>query len=881
MKHGFRKFLALAMVLVLTLALFAGCAQGEKGEKGDKGDTGAQGIQGEKGDKGDKGDTGAPGKDGADGVNGKDGADGVNGKDGIDGVNGKDGIDGVPGKDGADGADGKDGADGVNGKDGIDGADGKDGVTPQLRVNEENNLWEVSYDEGATWLSLNIPATGEKGEAGKDGIDGTNGKDGIDGAPGKDGIDGTNGKDGLDGTNGKDGVNGKDGADGVNGLSAYELYKKYHPEYGGTEEEWIAAIVSGSFTTYTVTFDLNGGEAGEDFLPTVTAYAGATIALSEPTKAGYLFAGWYTGESVNDGVFTTTDRVVSEMTLVARWNPEKMTVTFLDYYGDVIERQTVDYATAATAPAVPTTVTTDGGILHFVGWSAALDAVTEDLTVQANYSPDLYTVKFVAEGCAEIADAVVAAGLLPEKPADPEKEGSIFLGWYLDRAFDEEYAFDRALNADTTLYARFMEKGEYTLVSSAEDLIAIADDPAGTYILANDINLKGESWTPLDSFSGTLDGAGHKICNFVISESAQYVGFIRQNSGTVKDLTFDDFQFTTNRDSGSNNYIGIIAALNIGTISNCTLSNASMNVICTNPSGNNVGNYCVGTVCGQNEPNGVVENTESFVTLDVYVKAQGGYYDRYHVWRHSYANFFLGSVVGYNVGVIRDCAYIGEMIVEASGQTQSTTDALVGGIVGRQVDLGTTSRCNAEVEIYVTVDSTEVTKTHIGGLCGDNYGKISECSAIGTISQKGKCGDHSNLGGLVGRNYNGASVYACYTDVALNANDTNNCYIGGLVGYNEANASAKMSVSTGSITADALTGYGYVVGYMADGATCFKCYYSTESAITVGEEQVTEVTCTEGIGKTLAECGSRELLFETLYWDEAVWTIVDGRPTLR
>ena len=97
----------------------------------------------------------------ANGIDGKDGSSsGTNGKDGVDGKDGKDGIDGVDGKDG------KDGKDGVDGKDGIDGVDGKDGVTPQLRINATSNEWEISYDDGTTWTSLGVKATGEKGEPG-------------------------------------------------------------------------------------------------------------------------------------------------------------------------------------------------------------------------------------------------------------------------------------------------------------------------------------------------------------------------------------------------------------------------------------------------------------------------------------------------------------------------------------------------------------------------------------------------------------------------------------------------------------------------------------------------------------------------------------------
>ena len=45
------------------------------------------------------------------------------------------------------------------------GTQGAQGITPQLRINETSNEWEVSVDEGKTWKSLGVKATGEKGDA--------------------------------------------------------------------------------------------------------------------------------------------------------------------------------------------------------------------------------------------------------------------------------------------------------------------------------------------------------------------------------------------------------------------------------------------------------------------------------------------------------------------------------------------------------------------------------------------------------------------------------------------------------------------------------------------------------------------------------------------
>ena len=55
-----------------------------------------------------------------------------------------------------------------DGKDGAKGDKGDTGTTPQLKIGEDN-LWYVSYDNGETWVSLGVKATGDTGAAGEDG----------------------------------------------------------------------------------------------------------------------------------------------------------------------------------------------------------------------------------------------------------------------------------------------------------------------------------------------------------------------------------------------------------------------------------------------------------------------------------------------------------------------------------------------------------------------------------------------------------------------------------------------------------------------------------------------------------------------------------------
>lgn len=140
-----------------------------------------------------------------------------------------------------------------NGKDGAKGDKGDTGTTPQLKIGEDN-LWHVSYDNGATWVSLGVKATGDTGAAGKDGVDGLTPHIGGNGnwwigdtntgvlAKGKKGDTGAKGVDGVSPTAAvtqtndgakftvtdasgtttavvKNGVDGKNGAPGANGVS--------------------------------------------------------------------------------------------------------------------------------------------------------------------------------------------------------------------------------------------------------------------------------------------------------------------------------------------------------------------------------------------------------------------------------------------------------------------------------------------------------------------------------------------------------------------------------------------------------------------------------------------------------------------------------------
>ena len=93
-----------------------------------------------------------------------------------------------------------------------------------------------------------------------------------------------------------------------------------------------------------------------------------------------------------------------------------------------------------------------------------------------------FTVSFEMNGGSATASQSVVNGKYAAKPADPTRDGFIFVGWYADAAFTTPYSFvSEPVLKNTTVYARWSEKTvsgvEYTVKLNAnyEGAQALAD----------------------------------------------------------------------------------------------------------------------------------------------------------------------------------------------------------------------------------------------------------------------------------------------------------------------------------------------------------------------------------------------------------------------
>ena len=186
---------------------------------------------------------------------------------------------------------------------------------------------------------------------------------------------------------------------------------------------------------------------------------------TDPTKEGYLFLGWF----IDEVEYTFEEAVTANITLIAKWEEIKYTVTFETGCDQSIDPQQVSEKGKATKPADPIK---EG--YKFLGWFNGEveytfeEAVTGDITLTAKWEEIKYTVTFET-GCDQtIEPEVVKANAKATKPADPVKEGYKFLGWFNGEV---AYTFEEAVTGDITLTAKWELIKTYTITFKANDKV--------------------------------------------------------------------------------------------------------------------------------------------------------------------------------------------------------------------------------------------------------------------------------------------------------------------------------------------------------------------------------------------------------------------------
>src|SRR5262249_18680423 len=276
----------------------------------------------------------------------------------------------------------------------------------------------------------------------------------------------------------------------------------------------------------------------------------------------------------------------------------------------------------------------------------------------------------------------------------------------------------------------------YMLVNTVSDLDAVRTNTAGTYALGTKITLDPtQLFTPIQNFTGLLDGQGQTIANLTIASTTQNIGLFGTiaSTGEVRNLNLTNVSVNS---SVNSQLVGTLAGTNAGTV-----SNVSATGIARVGSGSTAGG-----LVGQNL--GSISN--SFASVDL--------------GSPNVANLQAGGLVGNNSGTIRSSV--------ALGNVQAGDASIAGGLVASNSVGGTITSSQASGNITVAGTSAA------GGLVGTRVGAISASAASGAVTGGGA---NSAVGGLVGTSTGTiADATASGAVTSTGANST----VGGLVGAN-------------------------------------------------------------------------------------------------
>ena len=220
-----------------------------------------------------------------------------------------------------------------------------------------------------------------------------------------------------------------------------------------------------------------------------------------------------------------------------------------------------------------------------------------------------------------------------------------------------------------------------------------------------------------------------------------------------------------------------------------------------------------------------------------------------------YKGWQVGGVCGSNTnqGAITNCYNTG--IVRGS--------ETVGGVCGS--NYGTITNCSNKGNVGEDDES-------VGGVCGSNYGTITNCNNAGIVSGK------SYVGGVCGKNSNGGTVTNCNNTGEVRGTSQ---YIGGLSGDNDSSSITNCN-NTGEVKAT-----GKFVGGLSGGnynnGTITNCYYN--STVYTGTAIGDDMGTTEKVeGKTTEQYKTGEVAYllqldqSDEVWGQTIGT--DTYPTL-
>ncbi|GEM_PF-2801062 len=307
-------------------------------------------------------------------------------------------------------------------------------------------------------------------------------------------------------------------------------------------------------------------------------------------------------------------------------------------------------------------------------------------------------------------------------------------------------------------------------ISTAEELDKIREDMNASYVLVNDIDLQGVSWTPIGeyvpgggeegevpdpnySFNGNFDGNGHTISNFTIDNYFVTGIFGCANKSTIKNINITNAEVRG----------GLMAACVVGYIYNGEL--AYINLQGQNKVTAYSGEMGLDMVGGIGGGSMLTTASDCFASVDIVAEdggkdiglAFGGYEDCSISGCVTSGKITVGNDA-FGIGGITGCNFGGDKISDCSSEVEISTGDnayLVGGIAGYTggfEEKTIVNNCTSNVKFNLGENATRIGAILGGGFFKQEYAEMMPNSGMFTISACSSNGEiNYNSGDFVGQ----------------------------------------------------------------------------------------------------------------------------------
>jgi len=199
------------------------------------------------------------------------------------------------------------------------------------------------------------------------------------------------------------------------------------------DKGWFITTLTAS--AYTITYKDKNGEPFSGIFdgtyPTEFNSSSGTITLPTPTRALYIFNGWFRDSNCMYGQIAEFDgtSITQDLVVYANWTPNFNTITWKNWNGDILYSTMVEIGSTPSYTGTTPTRQEDAQYTYtFSGWDPAISQVTDvgETTYTATFTGTLrkYDVYWVVDGTTvetysniEYGTVVTYTGATPTKPA--------------------------------------------------------------------------------------------------------------------------------------------------------------------------------------------------------------------------------------------------------------------------------------------------------------------------------------------------------------------------------------------------------------------------------------------------------------------------------